>query len=125
MSDCNLNQRDDGRWYCPTCDPGQQRPLPVPARRNCDKQLAATTKHPTPTKQLVAQARALRRRQPGDAVDEDEIRRRVAVCAGCDEFVAQVPACEERLDGRTPCEVTRRLVVRITRGTCRRWGNRS
>lgn len=117
---CPLQQRDDGKWWCPECDEGQQRLLPVPAQRNCDKNLAASKTVDT-GKQLVAQARSLKAEQPGDAVEDGEIRRRVEVCLGCEEFVDRVPACEERLDGSTPCEVTRRLVRRITRGRCQRW----
>ena len=32
---CDL-QPLDGQWWCPECDPAQQRLLPVPAQRNCE-----------------------------------------------------------------------------------------
>lgn len=32
---CDLQQREDSKWWCPVCDPGQQRLLPVAALRNC------------------------------------------------------------------------------------------
>jgi len=121
MTDCPLQQRPDGKWFCSVCDPGQQRLLPVPARRNCDKRLAAVTKRPPPGKVLITQARASKAARPGDSVEDDEIRRRVAVCEQCVEFVSQVPACQERLDVVSPCEATKRLVSRIVRGRCGRW----
>jgi len=35
MSDCNLQQLDNGKWWCPRCDPHKRRLLPVNAKRNC------------------------------------------------------------------------------------------
>ncbi len=48
MSDCNLQQRDDGLWHCPECDPGQQRLLPVPAQRNCSLAKELLSLYPEP-----------------------------------------------------------------------------
>ncbi len=36
MVNCDLQQLDDGRWWCPECDRGKQRLLPVPAQRKCE-----------------------------------------------------------------------------------------
>lgn len=33
--DCVLSPTPDGRGYCPLCDPGGSRPIPLDARRNC------------------------------------------------------------------------------------------
>lgn len=35
MVNCNLQELDDGRFWCPECDRGKQRLLPVRAQRNC------------------------------------------------------------------------------------------
>jgi len=121
VSYCTLQQRPDGRWWCPVCDPAQKRLLPVPARRHCDRRLAAASVGPSPTEVLIAAARSAKSRRPGDAACDDEIRRRVAICGECPLFVPQCPACEERLDAATSCELTRRLAERVVRGSCKKW----
>ncbi len=35
MTDCILQQLDNGKWWCPECDPKKTRLLSVKARRNC------------------------------------------------------------------------------------------
>ena len=122
MSTCNLQQRDDGQWHCPVCDPGQQRLLPVPARRKCDKHLAAVTTHPSPAEQLLAAAMAGWRELDRVFVDEAELERRVDVCAACDQFNPGEGICRRRnpIPGN-PCYARARLVKALLLGGCEEW----
>ena len=122
MTACNLQQRDDGLWHCPECDPGQQRLLPVPARRKCDTGLPAVTTQASPAEQLLAAAMAGWRDLGRVFVDETELQRRVNVCAACDQFDAGEGICRRRnqIPG-SPCYARSRLVEALLLKRCEEW----
>lgn len=87
MSDCELEQRDDGRWYCvrPGCD---LPPLPAAMRRNCAADRRPTDQIPTEPKQkcCLPCVRQLTQqwRERGEPIRSDDEKLRVlAICREC------------------------------------------
>jgi len=61
MIDCTLAQLENGKWWCPECDPDKQRLLPGDYHRNCR----------SPERNAEAKAR------------QEKITRYLAVCHAC------------------------------------------
>ena len=65
MTDCSLQQLNNGKWWCPDCDPKRKRLLPINAHRNCPKALP----------RMIAQFDALM--DSGDDEAADELAKRI------------------------------------------------
>jgi hypothetical protein len=92
MSLCALKQLDNGKWWCASCDPGQQRLLPVNARRTCGE----------------PPSRARRRHPPGTGDHLHRLIRRVTgedlrPGCGCEDWIRQLnewgpDGCREHME---------------------------
>ena len=85
MRTCPLQQRDDGQWFCPDCDPGQQHLLPVPAQRNCAAHAEPITYEPAAAleEQIESALASELATYPSEL-----IRHNLEICRtnGCDRF---------------------------------------
>lgn len=115
MTDCTLEQLDNGKWWCPECDPDKQRLLPVKAHRNCRVKLTVTDRTRKTLKQLESENKMTR--------PWPEVERILSICTQqCDRFGSRHPETCSRF-GR-PCYGA---IQRWTRAiadkgcTCERW----
>ncbi len=74
---CELTQLENGRWYCPACDPQRERTLPARAGRNCGPPAAQVPE------QILASIRVF---CPDCPRSPEELSRLVARCCACDEY---------------------------------------